>query len=214
MKTIDLTRKLANGMQVYPGTPSPHFDRAYTIVGSGFCETRLCLFSHVGTHIDAPAHMVEGGRTLDSYQASAFFGKGAVINLSRFPVETDVDWEGLSQAEREAAEGCGFLLFDTGFDADNDAFAPTASVSAGLLRKALSMGIGAFGIDRMSIDRMGETRMPRHRLLFSRDALIIENLRGLSQLRGTRFDVVALPLYFENADGAPARVVARVEANA
>ena len=47
-----------------------------------------------------------------------------------------------------------------------------------------------------------------HRRLFGAGKVIIENLRGLEPLRGKMANICALPLKYENADGAPARVLA------
>ena len=54
---------------MYPGTEPPTLSEATTVERDGFAETRLCFYSHTGTHIDAPAHMLRGGPTLDRFEA-------------------------------------------------------------------------------------------------------------------------------------------------
>jgi arylformamidase len=61
------------------------------------------------------------------------------------------------------------------------------------------------------MDTMDSVMMDLHRLLFKNDVLILENLQSLSRLRQRRFSICALPLLYENGDGAPARVMAWLE---
>lgn len=61
MKTIDLTHTIEENMPVYPGTEPPKIVEATTVEVEGFAEKLLTLFSHTGTHMDAPAHMLKRG---------------------------------------------------------------------------------------------------------------------------------------------------------
>jgi len=65
MKTIDLTQPLREGMPVYPGTEPPRLEVGCSITEHGFAEKRLSFFSHTGTHIDAPSHLLAKGKSLD-----------------------------------------------------------------------------------------------------------------------------------------------------
>ena len=67
MRVLDLTHTIAENMPVYPGTETPIFAGANTYEKDGFKETMLSMFSHTGTHMDAPAHMLLDGAALDSY---------------------------------------------------------------------------------------------------------------------------------------------------
>lgn len=67
MKVYDLTHTIQNDMPVYPGTEQPKLTTACTIEAVGYRETLLHMFSHTGTHMDAPAHMLLDGAALDSY---------------------------------------------------------------------------------------------------------------------------------------------------
>lgn len=207
---VDLTRPMRADMAVYPQTPAPRFDVAHTVERDGFRETEFCFYSHTGTHIDAPAHMLRGGKTLDQYPAERFIGGGVVVDLSGFGRDEAVTLERLTPFEQGLlGRGAAVILFDTGYDADLDPYGACALPDLALLRAAVRQGTRVVGIDRMSIDAMDSTDMARHRLLFDLDVIIIENLKGLSALRGAALEVVALPLLVENADGAPARVFAR-----
>ena len=80
MRVIDLTHTIQEEMLVYPGTEQPTVREACSLAGDGFRETRLEMFSHVGTHIDAPAHLFADGSSLDALPAEQFVGKALVID--------------------------------------------------------------------------------------------------------------------------------------
>ncbi len=205
---LDLTRTLFSGIQVYPGTPMPKFEQAFSIESDGYCETSLHFHSHVGTHIDAPAHLINNGATLDSYPVERFFGRGVVVDLSGFAKNEEVCLDALTAFEKDAIRYCDFILFDTGFDHDLDALGKYAVPSAEILSAAIQNGIKVVGIDRMSIDTLHSRELELHKLLLKNDVLIIENLQGLSKLHERCFSVCALALLYQNADGAPVRVIA------
>ena len=68
MKVIDLTHIISAGMPVYPGTEGPKISQATTIEAEGFAEKLITMYSHTGTHMDAPGHIVAGARTLDQFE--------------------------------------------------------------------------------------------------------------------------------------------------
>ena len=207
----DLTRTLHTGIAVYPGTPAPVVEQVNSIEEDGYRETAFRIQSHVGTHIDAPSHMLRSGTSLDCYTVDRFFGTGFVVDLSSFKAGQAVDPDALSLFERQSFSHCEFVLFNTGFDDDQDPYRQYAVPSEELLNLAIRNGLRSVGIDRMSIDAMDSADMALHRLLFAHDVLIIENLQGLSKLKGKVFEICTLPLLYKDADGAPARVVAVVE---
>src|SRR5699024_4106365 len=84
MKIHDLTHLITPGIPVWPGTPQPVLAEGSTMERDGFRETRLELFSHVGTHMDAPAHMLSSGATLDTLPVSAFMGTAWVLDAGGY----------------------------------------------------------------------------------------------------------------------------------
>jgi len=75
MKIIDLTHSISPNMPVYPGTEPPVFITGCSIDDISFLEKKITLYSHTGTHMDAPAHLIKGSKTLDLLPIEHFYGK-------------------------------------------------------------------------------------------------------------------------------------------
>ena len=79
---IDMTHTITQEIPIYPGTPAPTLAPACTLTKDGFRETLLTFSSHTGTHMDAPAHLLREGRTLDDMPMSQFSGRATVLDVS------------------------------------------------------------------------------------------------------------------------------------
>ena len=112
MKIIDLSHPLEPGMPVFPGMAQPEFHDDFTIQPHGFAEKFLAMHSHTGTHIDAPAHMLEQCPTLDRLPMDQYLGRGLVIDVRG---RSAIDRDFLS-AHEAAITQTEFLLFCTGWD--------------------------------------------------------------------------------------------------
>ncbi|MBQ3054944.1 MAG: cyclase family protein [Oscillospiraceae bacterium] len=208
MKVIDLTHLIEETMPVYPGTEPPILANANTIPADGFCETKLTMYSHTGTHIDAPGHVIEGRTLLDEFPASQFVGKAVVIDCTDCSGEIPLS-KVLGCADAASAD---FLLFRTGWerywgqDAYFDAY---PYVSEEIIDFVLSGNYKGIGFDTIGLDPVGSLTL--HLKLFTKDIINIENLKNLEMCGSGLFDFAVLPLKFQNADGAPARAVAIIQ---
>ncbi len=217
MSWIDFSHLISTTMPTFPGTPAPELTTVATVPANYYRETKLQLYSHMGTHIDAPAHIFEDGRTLDQFPAEQFIGSAVVIPCTpkcmsgeTYPV---IDMS-VIDPYMEAAEAADFLLFSTGWESKwNDPatyitnypiLAPDIAFFAATRHKK------GIGVDTLSPDRPDKLHFHRA-FLSSEEGVIIENLCNLAAVpAGELFPLCALPLLFENADGAPARVMGEV----
>jgi kynurenine formamidase len=198
-------------MPCYPGTEPPVFVTSCTLSGQGFEEKTITLYSHTGTHMDAPAHILEGRRTLDGFDAGAFLGTGVVLDLAEPPGRV-IDRKQL-EPWRAEIEGRDFVLLHTG--ASRDWGRPSYYENVRVLSEEAARWLAGFrpkgvGVDAVSVDPVGTEAFPVHRLFLERDILVIENLVRLERLLGRAFFLCCLPLKIEGADGAPVRAVALV----
>ncbi|MEK7557141.1 MAG: cyclase family protein, partial [Patescibacteria group bacterium] len=80
MKYIDLTHTFVDNMPVYPGDPVAEVKQIADIKKEGYTDHRITTGMHVGTHMDAPMHMIEGGKALSDMPVENFFGRGYLID--------------------------------------------------------------------------------------------------------------------------------------
>ena len=67
------------GCRVYPGDPAPEKKTLCSIKEGGVCNlTAFYMCAHNGTHVDAPFHFIEDGKTVDEVQLDSFVGKAYV----------------------------------------------------------------------------------------------------------------------------------------
>lgn len=206
-KLIDISYPYDVGMVVYPGNPEFNIEKIRAFEkGDNFAITGFSLGSHTGTHIDAPAHMIEGGQTIDELPLEAMNGSAKVIDFT--------NKKDISAADIEMAniESDSIVLFKTDnsfcFQEDGtlDEYVTLTYDAAELLAKK---NIKTVGVDYMTIERPKRKRVANksvHSSLLSKGILIIETL-NLKDVEAGDYMIHCFPLNIIGADGCPVRVV-------
>lgn len=204
---LDLSHLITEAMPVYPGCIPPTIRLAHAIEPDGFAERQISIYTHTGTHIDAPAHMLAGGATLEQLGAAHFVGPACVLEVGgAAAIETT-----LLEAHAQLIEGCDFVLFDTGWASrwgQPGYFEGFPVLTREAAHWLAQKGLKGVGFDAISADPVGAAEFTNHMILFRAGMISIENLTGLEPLIGKRFQFSCLPLKLEAADGCPVRAVA------
>jgi arylformamidase len=197
MKIIDVTRSLKKGMLVYPGDIIPSF----TQVDHGrYLISDLHISTHTGTHIDAPAHYLKSGDTIDSIPLRNLIGRCHVIDVRETGSTT------ITAADLEGKlRGVKRLLLKTGFSGKDTFTEEYPCLAYDAACSITDNGIECIGIDSPSIESY-DCDGSVHRRLLGNGCLIIE-LLDLSDVPEDDYEMVALPLRLAGLDGSPARVV-------
>jgi kynurenine formamidase len=203
MQPIDLTHRFANDMPVYPGDPSARLEQIAHIGKDEYNMYCLCSGMHVGTHIDAPLHMIAGGKFVCDIPVTRFFGRGRLIDARGCrSVTPDL----LNRADICAGD---IVLVLTGWYrrfGDDSYYADFPEVEPDFAEDLVKIGASIVGLDTPSPDR---SPFVVHKILLSAELLIIENLTNLEALVGIdEFDIVALPAKLQ-CEAAPVRVIAQ-----
>jgi kynurenine formamidase len=209
MKIIDLTHMIDEKMPVFPGTEPPKIIQKNTIEKDGFAEKLLTMYSHTGTHIDAPAHMIEDGNSLFDFSAEKFIGRGVVIPLE---LEDLIGLKYLKKFETQIKKA-SFILFYSGWDdfwGRKEYFNGFPSLSMEAARYLVEFNLKGIGIDAISIDAMGSENFEIHHILLKKDLVIIENLKNLKELINKNFELYITPLKIKDLDGSPVRALAKI----
>lgn len=208
MNIFDLTHTLTTKTMPYPGKENSTLEIVDTVEKDGWQETLIRTYSHTGTHMDAPAHMVSGGTRLDEMPSEKFVGRAYVMDCTGYGENAVIPAEDIPDLS-----GIDFLILSTGWEekwGKEDFLWKYPVLSIGAAQKIADAGLKGVGVDVMSVDPVGGA-CPVHMALFGADMVIIENLAGLIPIRGKTVNLTALPFKFENSDGAPVRVIAMTE---
>jgi kynurenine formamidase len=205
MKIIDLTHTFTDDMPVYPGDPKATLEQVAFIEKDTFNDHKITTVMHVGTHMDAPLHMIAGGKTMNEINPDKFIGKGVVIDVRG---KNKIDVSVLEGVQIE--EGMVVLLY-TGFGSKyrtEDYFRDYPELKEDFANRMVELKVKMVGMDMLGPDL--DQPWATHKILLGNEILILENLDNLDQLLNvTDFEVVALPAKLK-ADAAPVRVIARV----
>lgn len=177
----DITRELFSA-QTYPGDTKPAYRRVCDLATGGECTlSDVTMCAHNGTHMDAPSHFIEGGKTIEQIDLSRCVGRCAV---RAFVGEVrPADLAGIS-AERLLLKGNCSLA------ADGAAFAA---------EKFLLVGTEMLSV--------GDAQV--HTLLLRAETAVLEGL-DLSAVPEGEYELIALPVKWGGLDGAPVRAVLRI----
>jgi kynurenine formamidase len=231
---VDLSHSYGAATLYWPTSPTKF---ALTREASGkteggwfYASNRLSTPEHGGTHLDAPHHFAEAGRTTEQIPLEHLFAPAVVVDVTE-QARRDRDYrltrEDVLQFEKANGQiGRGTIVLlrtgwsrhwpnakaylgdDTPGDASKLSF-PSYGVEAARLLVE-DRGVVALGIDTASIDYGRSTDFQVHRLAAARNVPGFENLTNLDRLPARGAIVAALPMKIEGGSGGPLRAVALV----
>lgn len=206
MTLIDISLSIQPGMVVYEGDPgvriTPHRELAR---GDPANVSIVTLGSHTGTHLDAPAHFLAEGATLDRLSLEALIGPALVVAVTADRLI------GRRELERSHMNGHRRLLLKTRNSALWELGRFTRDYVALDLdgaRYLVEQGVQLVGIDYLSIETFHAPGHPVHRHLLEAGVVILEGL-NLAGVEPGVFELLCLPLPVSGIDGAPCRAVLR-----
>lgn len=203
MKYIDLTHTFTQNMPVYPGDPNPELKQIAFLDKDGYNDFQIKTGMHVGTHMDAPLHMLQNGKRLSEYPPDRFFGKGHLIDARNKTID-----EKLLKGVKISKGDIVFIM--TGFYkkfGKPEFYEAYPVIEKSFASKIIKLGVKIVGMDTPSPD---QSPFAIHKLLLGNDVLIIESLTNLEKLsKHMQFEVYALPAKLDT-EAAPVRVIAKV----
>ncbi len=214
MQLIDLSYPLEHGQLNFPWDPKISVVQHNTVSSIGYNITEMSLSSHQGTHLDAPFHFYDDGKTIDQMLLDGFYGPAALVDLApnryleaKTPLTVEM-FEPFADKFQPGAK----IIYRTGWDrmfgkADFFSDFPTLTLEAA--RWMADKKIAMLGMDTPTPSTDWKEC---HLILLKKgvEIVIVESLTKLEKLPD-EFTFIGFPLNIKGRDGAPIRAVALVE---
>jgi arylformamidase len=202
----DISLILGQEAITYPGdTPFSRKIICEINDGSMFCNSRLVMSAHSGTHLDMPAHFIAEGKTIDNYQIENFIIPAQVIEIqSGKPIQAS-DLDSIDIHPKQA------LLFKTDNSISGRSRAGVFSdhfvyLTPGVADLCVEKQVSLVGIDYITVDDFEDKTFQVHRILLGNNILILESI-NLKEVPPGSYTLVCLPLKIKAGEASPVRAV-------
>ena len=206
MRTYDISVGISPEMPVWPGDSPVVIERVREIAkGSNANVSRMECGVHIGTHVDAPIHYIDGSSGVEAIPLRVLIGRAYVVHLPNASVIDEYTLEGSGIPPR--THRVLFRTSNSDYWAQGDHkfkkefVAIDASGASWLVRKKVKL----VGVDYLSVAPFGAS-VETHRILLENGVVVVEGL-DLSEISQGRYTIYCLPLKIIGSDGAPARTI-------
>ena len=207
MTIYDISLTISPTLPTWPGDPGLELEQIESMdKGAHNNVTRISAAVHLGTHVDAPHHFLNDGRTVESLPLDILTGP---CYVTHFPDAIEaITAEVLDRTE--ITSDMKRVLFGTRnshFWAKGESTFQTefVAITEDGAEWLVEHGIQLVGVDYLSVAPYGDSA-PTHTVLLKAGIVIVEGL-NLSQVVRGFYDLYCLPLKIAGSDGAPARAI-------
>ena len=217
---IDLTHTISSDIPTFDGgcgfTMTTALDYADCAEPNLFKVQKIEMKAGIGTHMDAPAHCIPGGKTIDTLSLEDLVADCVVVHL---PDNMNEEYEIMPSVIESFERKYGkitpntFVIFHTGWSLlwdtpekyINGNKSPSVHVSTAQM--LLERGIVGLGIDTLSADK-GAQDFPVHRAILGAGKYLVENIANADKLPATGSKTLVLPMKIKDGTEAPIRLIA------
>jgi kynurenine formamidase len=170
------------------------------------------MVSHIGTHIEAPYHLLKDRDDLAALSLELLMGDAVILDLRESPRSSAID---CMQVRKAAGQAGGIRKDDIVFCNlggapfyGTDRYRLTPYFAPEAIGWLVDQGMKMMGVDATGVEVPGSEEHVNHRALFERNIPLIENLANLNSLTQARVEVIALPIAVRGLEAFPLRVIA------
>lgn len=193
MKIYDISQEVF-GAEVYPGDPTPQRDvLCSTENGDVYNLTAFSMCAHNGTHIDAPYHFLNDGKTVEKMDLNSFVGMSYVAEHAGEVSAADARGI-IERAKAQSADAARRILIKG-----------DAEISLDAAKVFAESGILLLGNESQTVGPK-DAPMAVHKELLGADVVLLEGIR-LSEVSEGVYFLNAAPLNLAGADGSPCRAI-------
>ncbi len=204
---IDITTTIQDGMVHWPGDIDVSLNKSNSIKnGDDYNLTSLSMSAHTSTHMDAPLHFIDGGKSISEIPLDAVIGKAKVIYIDD---ENVIKVEELKRHEIKEGDRIIFKTLNSAVDWCMKDFTENyIYISNDAAKYLADKKIKTVGIDYLSVSGM-DNGVEVHNTLLGAGIWIIEGL-ALKDVEPGEYELICLPLKLLGSDGSPARAVLKI----
>ena len=188
MKIYDISQELM-GCVVYPGDKAPEKELVCDMAkGDLYNLTNISLCAHNGTHIDAPAHFVKDGKTVEEIDLEKFIGECIVVSFNG-----EINAEDAKKLAEQENLPKRILIKGN------------ATVTEDAAKVFADKGIYLLGCESQSVGPEASP-MAVHKILLEKEVVLLEGIR-LKEVKEGEYLLCAQPVNIAGSDGAPCRAI-------
>ena len=200
---IDITMPLHKNMPIWPGDTPFQYQLIATLQPDGANVGEVTVSLHAGTHIDAPFHYDDFGKSIDALPIELFIGPTLIVEM------IGVKQIELQNVEKLTLDGVERVFFKTKLQYDLYRFDPKfATIHPEVVRFLADKGVKVVGTDAPSVDAVDDVTLQAHRAFRDAQLYIIENLY-LKDIEVGMYEFIGIPLAIQGGDASPIRAVVR-----
>ena len=203
MKIYDISMGISEDMPIYKNKleKKPKISVTRTLK-EGANESKLDIFVHTGSHVDAPYHIFKNGKKVDEMDLGKFMGNAIVLDFTKVQ---DAITKNHFQKSKNKVQKNDIVLLKTKNKPDrkfnfNFTYLDNSGAEFLAAKKIKAVGIDSLGIER------NQPGHPTHNILLEKNIPIFEGL-DLSKVKQGRYFFHGLPLKIKNGDASPVRAV-------
>jgi arylformamidase len=207
MTIYDISLTISPSLPTWPGDPGLELEQSESMdKGAHVNVTRISSSVHLGTHVDAPHHFLNDGRTVEQLPLDVLTGPCYVVQMP-----DGIDAITAEVLERtEITSDMKRILFGTSnshewVKGESKFMEDFVAITEDGAEWLVEHGVQLVGVDYLSVAPYGDSG-PTHNVLLKAGVVVVEGLDLSSVMRGF-YDLYCLPLKIAGSDGAPARAI-------
>ncbi|MCA9925496.1 MAG: cyclase family protein [Anaerolineales bacterium] len=206
MTIYDITLPISPELVVWPGDPPIEVSQVMQLARGDVCTlTHVAMSAHTGTHLDAPAHFILGGGTVESLDLNLLMGPALVVDVGDAAAVTAVTLNALNippNTERLLLKSKNSARWAVG---ESSFYMPFVAIEADGAQWLVDHGVKLVGVDYLSIAPFHDVE-PTHKILLGAEVIAVEGLNLHGIVPGA-YELICLPMKIADSDGAPVRAV-------
>jgi kynurenine formamidase len=172
----------------------------------------ISMVSHIGTHIEAPYHILKDQADLAAIPLETLIGSAIILDLRGYAAKSAIGIDDVqSAAERSGGIRPGDIVFGNlgwGPFYGTERYGGNPYFPPETIAWLADHGMKLMGVDAGGVEVPGSEQHVSHYALFSRGIPLIENLTNLNRLSKSRVQVYAFPVAVRGLEAFPVRVIA------